>query len=178
MLDAVRAEVRFSEAIKTFRAGPLQDQLRQIDDRIDEAVDECWQIAQQGHLIAAARDDIDDDAVRRELQRVRSQIAGREAPSEANAKTIEALEAQLAVADRMDQLLRRTADELQLLNARLDQTVTQAIELSVSNRTSDAGPLGATVVDIVDDLTTLRQAMDTLGADAGGPPPNETALDS
>ncbi|MEO6987649.1 MAG: hypothetical protein ABI239_03285 [Aquihabitans sp.] len=163
VIDALQAQVRFTQAVKSFRAGPLKDTLVQVGVQIDDAVRQCWEVAQQGQLIAAARRDIDDFGARTELTRIQ---AGRPdqggQASDVRTRTIEALQSQIATADRLDALLAGTNDRLDLLNARLDESVTRALELSVTNRTSDANALGSDVGRIVDDLESLRVAIEDL----------------
>lgn len=159
VIDAQRAQNRFNEALKTFRPGPLADRVRSIGGQIDDAVEECWMIAQQGHTIAKARQQINDREVHWELDQARKAGAGAETQSETRNRRIEALESQLATAARMDALITDTSDRLDLLNARLDESVTRAIELSVSNRTDDADRLGSDVGTIVEEMESLRQAI-------------------
>ncbi len=162
VIDALQAQVRFAQAVKSFRAGPLRDTIVGIGIQIDDAVRQCWEVAQQGQLIAGARRSIDDSGARSELARIQG---GRTNPVEANdvqARTIEALQSQIGTAERLDVLLSGTNDRLDLLNARLDESVTRAIELSVTNRTSDADALGSDVGRIVDDLESLRVAIEDL----------------
>ena len=67
---------------------------------------------------------------------------------------------QLATADRMDATVRNSESRLRLLNARLDEAVTRAVELSVSQADSTStGALRADVAGIVDEMEALRQAM-------------------
>ena len=67
---------------------------------------------------------------------------------------------QSATADRMEATLTESESRLRLLNARLDEAVTRAIELSVSQADSTAaGSLRADVAGIVDEMEALRQAM-------------------
>lgn len=159
VIDAQRAQNRFDEALATFRPGPLAERIRSIGVQIDEAVEECWRVAQQGHVVAKARQQIDDREARWELDQARQAAPADAAPSDTRARRIEALEAQLATAARMDALITETSDRLDLLNARLDEAVTRAIELSVSNRIDDADRLGSDVGTIVDDMESLRQAI-------------------
>ena len=172
VIDALQAQVRFAQAVKSFRAGPLRDTIVQIGSQIDDAVQQCWEVAQQGQLIAEARRNIDDQSARSELIRLRKTIdaagsdrgvpAGSGQANEVQSRTIEALQSQIGTAERLDALLSGTNDRLDLLNARLDESVTRAIELSVTNRTSDADALGTDVGRIVDDLESLRVAIEDL----------------
>jgi hypothetical protein len=160
VLDAIRARARFTEAIKTFPAGPLRDSLGAIDGRLDDALGECWRVAQQGQLLTDARGQIDDRAIGNELRQVQAQGGD----DGLRSSTEQSLQAQLQSAQRMDGLIVRTRDELGLINARLDETTTQAIELSVSNTAGGVARVGASIDDIVGDLTHLREAMSDLNA--------------
>lgn len=171
VIDALQAQVRFAQAVNSFRAGPLKDTIVQVGIQVDDAVNQCWEVAQQGQLIAAARRNIDDRGARTELARIRSAIDAGAAPgapkgsgqaNDIQTRTIEALQSQINTAERLDALLSGTNDRLDLLNARLDESSTRAIELSVTNRTSDADALGTDVGRIVDDLESLRVAIEDL----------------
>ena len=162
--DAIHARTRFSEAVRSFRDGPLRESLASIADQIDTAVEECWNVAQGGQRLAEARKQIDDREVRWELQQAAGQIPPGGAATSLQAATVESLNAQLASAARMDDLMRTTFDELKLLNARLDQAVTQAIELSVAERPAGVGPVGSDIEAIVDRLTAMDRAMHDLDA--------------
>ncbi|WP_421119317.1 hypothetical protein ACE2AJ_18445 [Aquihabitans daechungensis] len=174
--DAIQARSRYTEAIKAFRDGPLRDALHETGDRIDEAVNECWKVAQQGQLLSTARKRIDDREIQWELQQAAGQIPAGASASPTQARTIASLNAQMETARRMDALISSTYDELRLINARLDEAVTQAIELSVTNH-GDLSPVSSDVEDIVDSLTALRTAMTSLSSGnpqdldvTGGPP--------
>lgn len=171
ILDAVRARARFGQAVGGFRSGPLQASLQTIGDRLDAALDECWQVTQQGQRLSDARAEIDLRDIDRELARAAAHEPVSSRGEQVRAETVRALEAQRAAAARMDDLIARTEAELRLINARLDESVTQAIELSVSGTTS-TGTLGESVEAIVGDLEALRLAMASL--DDAGPGPAST----
>ncbi len=160
--DSIQARRRYTDAIKSFRDGPLRDALHETGDRIDDAVSECWKVAQQGQLLSTARKRIDDREIQWELQQAAAQIPPGAAATPTQARTIASLNAQADTARRMDALISSTYDELRLINARLDEAVTQAIELSVTNQ-GDLAPVSSDVEDIVDSLTALRTAMTSLG---------------
>lgn len=165
--DSLQARNRFRDAVGTFRAGPLRDSLLSTGDRIDDAVNECWRVAQQGQQLSNARKRIDDRETQWELQQAAAQIPPGAAASPTQARTIASLQSQLETAQRMDALISSTYDELRLINARLDEAVTQAIELSVTNH-GDLSTVSSDVDDIVGSLTALRSAMTSLD---GTPPP-------
>lgn len=171
--DSLQARTRFRDAVKSFRSGPLRDSLTSTSDRIDQAVDECWRVAQQGQQLSDARKRIDDRETQWELQQAAADIpAGGEA-SPTEARTIASLQSQLETGQRMDALIESTYDELRLINARLDEAVTQAIELSVTDH-GDLSAVSNDVDDIVSSLTALRTAMTSLdGAPAADPNPQD-----
>lgn len=157
--DALHARDRFEEAVHGFQPGPLRDSLTSdVEGRFDDAVRECWEIAKQGQLITKARQRLDIREAQWQLGQIRDQAGGRPlTPTQQN--TVTALESQVQTAARMDQLMADTKSQLDLLNARLDESVTKTIELSVGNRVGDAATLGNDVEAIVDDLEALRRAM-------------------
>ncbi len=159
--EAIRARDRFVAAVESFKPGPLKDTMLGVADQVAGALQESWRIAEQGQLLADARKQINDREVRWELDQA-YQAIGAGPPSETQSRTVAALQNQLDAAARMDGLVASTRDQLALLNARLDESVTQAVELSVSNRTSDATALGSNVDSIVTDLEALRHALEDL----------------
>jgi len=162
--QALQARARFAEAVRTMRSGPLQDHLGEIGGRLDEAVDECWRVARRGHLLAGARRQVEDTDASRQLQMLHQQLGGPPKPDSTEARTVEALQAQVATARRMEAVLADTRSRLQLLDARMDETVTRALELSVqADTTDDFGGLGQDVDGIVTEMEALRQALDDAG---------------
>jgi len=168
VVDALQAKGRFTQALGTFRDGPIKATMARTAEQVDVAVSRCWQVAQQGDLIASARSRLGDRSARTELARLRDQVGDGE-PSDLQAKTIRSLESQIATADRLDELLVTTTQELDLLNARLDESVTRAVELSVSNELSGAADLGADLDEIVTDLEALRLAIEDVDTATDGP---------
>lgn len=168
VIDALQARIRFDQAASTFRHGPLRDAIDRIGGQIDQAVDRCWEVARQGDLVASGRSRIDDRSIDKELKRLRSSLDGAE-PNQTQANTIEALQSQVDAAARLDAILADTTDRLDLLNARLDQSVTQAIELSVTDHRGGADAIGNDVQRIVDELEALRSAMEELRGPAAAP---------
>lgn len=157
---AKRARRHFAEAVKTGREGPLRDRLEQIGKRITDGVEECWRVAQGGDALAKARARIDVASITGQLSELHAQLtAGQE--SGPLIQTIEALESQLATAKRMDEVIVNTSNQLRLLDARLDEAVTRAIELSVRAHTADEMlALGADIDGVVSEMESLRQALD------------------
>lgn len=165
ILDANR---RFGRAMEGIQPGPLRDRIGDLGDRLGTAVDEAWKTAQAGQALSAARSQIDGGRIHAELAAARSAP-----PTDRSAQTIAAIEAQLAAAERMDRTIADAYDRLRLLDARIDETVTRTVELSVTQSDADAiTGLGHEVDSIVDDMEALRQAVDeTRAAGHPGPPP-------
>lgn len=159
VLDAIRAQGRFKGAVKSFRDGPLKDAVTDVASRLDDAVDECWRVAQQGQMLTEARKAINDREIAWELNQAQTALAGG-TPNDTQARRIRSLESQVETAARMDALIESTKDKLDLLNARLDESVTRAVELSVSGGQSGVDSLGQDVDGIVDELASLRLAME------------------
>jgi hypothetical protein len=170
--DAVKARRRYDDAIEDMPAGPLQERLIEIGDRLDTGLEEVWNIAKRGQLLADARRHLKPDEARWEI----SQLAppGTTIPTGSTAEqTMQSLRAQIAAADRMDKVIGEAIDRLRLLDARLDETVTRAVELSVESPTATGASgvtgLGADVDGLVTEMEALRQALDE--ADRAAPSP-------
>jgi hypothetical protein len=158
--DAMAAERQFDTTVKGARDGPLRDELHAIGSRIDESLLQCWQIAQGGNALSQARARIDVYGAQRDLAEVQASEQ-----NDTTAHTIEALQAQLATAARMDTTITETRDKLRLLNARLDEAVSRSIELSATSAGSDQLQLvGDDVASIVGEMESLRQAIEVVGA--------------
>ncbi len=173
--DALAARLRFDDAVRAMAAGPLRDQLTDIGGRLDDGVDEIWRIARQGNTLVDARRRIDLDTTRSELAQVEAQAEEGWAQGSRLQQTAEALRAQVASGERMEQVIADAVDRLRLLDARLDETVTRAIELSSGATASrGAGSLGGDVDGIVSEMEALRLALDEADRAAGigeGAPP-------
>ena len=176
--EAQEHERRFDEATGRARTGPLQERLAAIGERIEDAVAECWRVARAGQALTEARSAVDVVEAHRDLQSLVG-ADGRLPPPESNlGRTAAALEAQLATAERLDATIADARDRLQLLDARLGEAVTRAIELSVRTDAGDElGPLrglGDDVEGLVVELESLRSALDETSPATGAPDPSPT----
>lgn len=156
--EVLDARSRFEDAVRAVRPGPLADRLAELRVRLDTAVDEVWRTASAGHSLSEGRRRIDADRVRADLA-----AAGAEPPTDRSAARLEALRSQLESATRLDATIADTYDRLRLLDARIDETVTRAVELSVTQHDDAAGGvggLGAEVDAIVIEMEALRQAVE------------------
>lgn len=167
--ESLEAQARYRAAVSTTREGPLRRRLDEIGRRIDEGVEACWRIARRGQQLVDARSNIDAGAVAAELARISDDAEEAWAKGSAIEATAEALRSQLATAERMDRVIADTHSRLQLLDARLDESVARAIELSVgADDASDLAALGADVEDVVSEMEALRQALEETGDASSG----------
>ncbi len=152
---AQRARRQLTETVKSRPAGPLRDRLQGIVDRLDQAIAESWQIARRGDEIDSAVRGLDPTRLRSRLDTLKTQSAS--APSENLAAAIASVESQLASADRLKELSASTADRLRLTQARLDELVSRAAEVSIG--AGDTTEFAHDVDDLVLELEGLRLAV-------------------
>ena len=196
--EALDAQSRYRRAIATAAEGPLRDRLHEIGVRIEEGVRECYRIARRGAALEGGLSTVDAASAERqlaglidslprtvqpELQRARAAGEGIAAAAEAagleanHVQTMEALEAQVASARRLGVVAQDARDRLSLLNARLDEAVARAVELSLrAEDVAELGGLGGDVEEVVGEMESLRVALDEAGAAGrGGTPQAGTA---
>lgn len=174
--DALDARGRFDGAVQAMAAGPLRDRLATIGDRLDDGVDEIWRIARQGHTLVEARRRIDLDGARAELAQVEAQAGETWAQGSRLQQTADALRAQVASGERMERVIEDAVDRLRLLDARLDETVTRAIELSTGSSTAQsAGAVSGDIEGLVTEMEALRLALDEAGGGTPSPAPGSDA---
>jgi len=170
--EALQAQARFRQATADVAPGPLQDRLRSIAAQMERGVAEAGLAARRGQRLEDVRRQIDTGAILTELQRVEGNAGESWATGSSLERTVQALQAQLATAERIDGLLEGTRDSLQLLDARLDEAVARSLELSVdADHPSDLGALGGVttdVEDVLEEMEALRLALDE--ADGGTTP--------
>ncbi len=153
--SAQRSKRQLNETVRAVRAGPLRDRLQGVVDRLDEAIVDSWQIARRGDEIDSAVRGLDPPRLRSKLESLRTQAAA--APSDDLSAAIASVESQLASADRLKQLSSSTVDRLRLSEARLDELVSRAAEVSVG--ASDTTEFASDVDDLVIELEGLRLAI-------------------
>ena len=155
---ALQSQARYARAASSTAPGPLRDRLAEIGSRLDDGVQECWRIAKHGQALMEALGQLDVAEVRREL----AEVEGADGPSAT--RTAEALRAQLASAERMGAVAEDARDRLRLLDARLDEAVARAIELSVgAGDDAQLTGLGSDVDSLVAEMEALRQALEETG---------------
>lgn len=166
--QAKRSRRQFTDAVRTAKEGPLRERLGEIGDRITTGVEECWRVARSGQALTDARARIDVAGITKQLSELTYGAGGAGGPvsqgtpdpASALGQTIEALQSQLATAKRLDEVIADTRDRLRLLDARLGEAVTRAIELSARvHETDDLTGLSADVESVVGEMEALRVAL-------------------
>jgi hypothetical protein len=156
--QAKRAQRQFADEVKRAKDGPLKERLREIEDRIDTGVEECWQVAQGGHALTQARARVDLASVTTQLSQLPTGPQLDQNP--ALVATAKALQSQLDTARRMDEIIASTQDRLRLLDARLGELVTRVVELSVRPEGfDDLTAIGIDVDSVVGEMEALRLAL-------------------
>lgn len=154
---ALQAQARYARTLETAAPGPLRERLEDIGRRIDRGVEECWRVAQRGHAIDGAVSTLG-------IRRARDRLAAGRAEDAGAEPVVQSLEAQLAAAGRLETVADAALERLRLLEARLDEAVATAVELTVSAPgPADAGCLGTDVDQVVDELQALRAALEETG---------------
>jgi len=170
--EALDAQRRYRKAVSAASPGPMRDRLVEIGERIDEGVAECWRVARRGDALVDAISNLDAPSARRELETAKQ--AAKATPGEAQQETVKALQAQVDSAERLTDVARDAQDKVRLLDARLDEAVARAIELSITaDDVGELGGLGGDVEGVVSEMETLRVSLEEAGgaaraAGAGG----------
>jgi hypothetical protein len=163
--EALDAQRRYRRAVSSTTAGPLRDRLVEIGERIDAGVQECWRVARRGDALVDAIGNLDPAAARRELDAAKQ--AEKLNPGPDQEATVKALQAQADSADRLIKVAAGAQDKLRLLDARLDEAVARAVELSIrAEDVGELGGLGGDVENLVSDLETLRVSLDEVDGTA------------
>ena len=201
MKDAMEAQRRYARAVAVSEPGPLRDRLGEIGVRLDAGVRECYRIARRGAALedglaglqtGVAWSDLmhglDAFRVPAELrERVQQGESIRDHPAlghdlrkcgmdEQDLQKVEALQAQVLSAQRLNTVAQDARSRLELLNARLDEAVARAVELSLSAEDATAlSGLGGDVDDLVGEMESLRSALDEAGRAGRGTTATGTA---
>lgn len=155
--EALDARHRYDRAVATARPGPLRERLGEIGQRISTGVDECWRIARRGQELEEALRQLEDPRhVQQRLEDARRRRADQ--------RLLQALQSQIDSTQRILRVAGDTRDQLRLLDARLDEAVARAVELSLrADDVGDLGGLGSDVDTLVGEMEALRQALDETG---------------
>jgi hypothetical protein len=162
--EALQARRRFDDVVRSVASGPIRDRLAEIGARVGEAVHECWRVARRGDALVGGLQSLDLGHVEQELDAVHREQQRPGANTESLDKTAAALEAQLASGKRLQAVATNARDRLQVLDARLDEAVARAVELSLqAGDVQDLSGLGDDVDSLLGDLESLRQGLEEAG---------------
>lgn len=153
---AQSAQRRYRELTRGVAEGPLRDRLADIERQVQQAVQECFDIARQG-------DGLDDALARLDTGSLTAQL---ERATDPTATT--SLKSQLQSAGRIRTTRDDTDARLRLLTTRMGELVAQAAEISLGTGTADqfgtTDQLGSGVDDVVTQLEALRLALDDVNS--------------
>jgi hypothetical protein len=180
--DALTVRNRFDEAVHRMEPGPLQDSLRAVAAKVHAATAESYRVAQRGQQLDQARRRIDVPAVERQRRELE---AGTDTDPVVE-QVSRSLDAQRQAAARLDEVVAGAQAELRLLDARMDEALARAIEVSARSGSTESlgtgagvgdqgalaagalGSLGTDMDDVVTDLEALRQALEETHGTPGG----------
>jgi hypothetical protein len=170
--QAQAAGERFDRTMAAWPAGPLRDRVGLAQPRIWQGVREIWSVAKQG-AAGGGSNRPPPAALSAELRQVQAERRALDGDArdrdESLGRREEAIAAQLRAARRSGDIDSQVQDRLRLLTARLDEAVTDVLELGLDRTDVDA-VLG-TVDGLVDELRSLHQGMqEATGEDAVSPP--------
>jgi hypothetical protein len=176
--ESLTAQTKFGQAVGRRPAGPLHDRLQDIGRRVDDAVRECWRVAQLGAALSAALANLDPAHTSDELRHVQEErhrlLEAGSASGDQTAldQTEAALASRLQSTRRVEAAVQRATDRLRLITAQLNEAVASAVELSLDTGDSvDATPLASQVDSVVTEIEALRKAIEEAEAPQAGSPP-------
>jgi hypothetical protein len=160
--EALDAQRRYRNAVRSATEGPMRDRLIEIGERIDAGVQECWRVASRGNQLNDAIANLDVPQARADLE-----AAKKASKDDKNDATVQSLQGQVDSAERIIDVANDAQQKLKLLDARLDEAVARAVELSIqADDVGELGGLGGQVEDVVSDMETLRVALEEAGGTA------------
>ncbi len=155
--DAQEAQKRFRTALATAPAGPVHDRLQRIGERVARGAQEARRVATRGQSVDDVRRNIDTFGIERKLRDLEDEPS----TSPDRTRTVDALRAQLAAADRLDRVLTEAHSRLRLLAAHLGEAVARSFELAVrSDGVGDLGDMSEDLDDVLEEMEAVRQALD------------------
>jgi hypothetical protein len=153
--DALNARQRFRDAVADADSGPLRDRLLEIEANLEHAVAVTWDVARRGQQLTDARRRIDVAALERTM-----------AATPPDDPRHAAAAAQKESHDRLRVREDETRERLEILDARTNETVVRVGELATrTGGGTELEELAGQVTDMVDELDSLRIALDEVGND-------------
>jgi hypothetical protein len=154
--EALEAEQRFAAAVEATPEGPLRDRLDGMVARVADAVSECWRIANRGQQLEVALGQLAP------IQQLEAKLARAD-----NEGVAAALRSQIDSYRRIEQTAIDTRTRLQILEARLDETVARAIEVGLrAGDPVEIGVLDDDVDSLVVEMEALRRGLDETAGQA------------
>jgi hypothetical protein len=151
---ALRSQSRYRELMAAAPDGAIRTQLLAVSGRIDDAVEECWVIAQQGNKL-------DRTASQMRIEVTKSQLAA--LPEEGTGDVDErraALQARVDAHARLVATARDAEERLRLLEARLQEGAARGAELSATGGAAPVAALESEVGSVATELEALRSALE------------------
>jgi hypothetical protein len=122
-------------------------------------------VARRADALTDAINNLDAPSAQRDLEAAKREARG--ARTDAQVETVKALQAQVDSAERLITVARDAQDKLKLLDARLDEAVARAVELSITaDDVGELGGVGGDVEGVVSEMETLRQSLEDVGGTA------------
>ncbi|HEY8545603.1 MAG TPA: hypothetical protein VIL36_11170 [Acidimicrobiales bacterium] len=149
--DAVEARRRYRAMVAGLRPGPVRDRLEATGERVDAGVAAVWDAVTRAGEVERLLAALDPERVTDEYKRAKR--SGQDPELEA------ALAQRFASVQRLLNALDDTEERLRLLEARLTAAVARAAEVALGGGTG-AETVSAELDGVVDELTTLRAALD------------------
>lgn len=182
--QAQSAQQRFDSSLATWAAGPLRERLVLLQPRLEEGINEVWVVAQRGAALGgtalggtgAGRGQTSVAQLSAELRQVQAEQQRTPASDHQQAlrRSEDAIAAQLRAAHRTEEVKGEVLDRLRLLTARLDEAVTQLLELGLERAGSaveiSADAATGSIDALLDDIAALHEGLREAGAAASGPP--------
>jgi hypothetical protein len=155
--EALQAEQRFADAVGATHEGPLRDRLEDMAQRVADAVQEAWRIANRGQQLESALGQLDPvDELERQL------VAARDREGVAAS-----LRSQIDTYRRIEATAIDARERLRLLDVRLDETVARAVEVGLrAGDPVEVGLLDDDVESLVTEMEALRRGLDETAGQA------------
>jgi len=150
--DALSSHSRFDRTLRNIDKGPLRDRMAEIGERVEHGVEECWEVARKGQQLTDARRSIGIASARRSAS-----------DSTGHPDLIAAAKSEIAAHQRLTQREDELKTSLEILDARLDESVARASEMAT--RVTDVDDLSGitnAIDGVVGDLETLRIGLNTV----------------
>lgn len=151
---AVESRRRYREMVSSLRPGPVRDRLAATGERVDAGVEAVWAAATRAGELERLLGSLDPERVTADYKRAKR--------SSADPALEAALSQSFASVQRLLNSLDDTEERLRLLDARLSAAVARAAEVALGGGTG-ADEVGAELDGVVEELTTLRTALDEVG---------------